>query len=128
MHDGLAVVGHAEAQGAAVARAEPRVPIRRPSLRWRRRLSVLVHPDQNACADVDERIGDLAVTLTQVALVDGLAVPLQPQPLDRREDVLGQFRLVALRIGVLDAQQELALLALAKSQLNRTVRAPPTCR
>jgi hypothetical protein len=48
------------------------------------------------------------VELPALALVGGLAVPAEPEPLEHVEDVLGQLGPVALGVGVLDAQQELA--------------------
>ena len=59
------------------------------------------------------------------ALDDGLFIPIQAQPPQALKDVVGEFGLGALPIGVFDAQQKLAALVAGKQPVEdrRTGRA-----
>jgi len=53
-------------------------------------------------------IGDLAMPARAGELVDGLAIPVEPQPFEAAQDRGDGLGRGALAVGVLDAQQERA--------------------
>ena len=110
---------------AVVGGAEPQRPARRPGSRpgrgrsrrsragrrapWPapappRPCSRSSRPGPSRC----RAAGRLDVGVEAVGLVDGLLVPVEPEPLERVEDVVDQLGPVALGVGVLDAQEERA--------------------
>src|SRR5690606_11072799 len=56
----------------------------------------------------DELLGDLAVTVQALGLIDRALVVVEPEPAHRLEDGVDRRLRAALAVGVLDAQDELA--------------------
>ena len=66
----------------------------------------------------EQLLDDLGVAVGALGLEDGLAVPVDPEPAQRLEDLLDVLRRRALAVGVLDPQHQLAAVApRASSQL-----------
>ena len=65
---------------------------------------------------------------TEVAADRGSFVPVEPEPAEPVEDPFDHVLRRALEVRVLDPEHEDAPSRRANSQLNRAVRAPPTCR
>src|SRR5262249_52853793 len=62
-------------------------------------------------AFADEPVGGLAIQVVTLRLVEGALVVLEPEPLHRGEDLRRELLPRALDVGVLDPEEELALLA-----------------
>ncbi len=60
----------------------------------------------------EQLLGHLAVPVGAAELRDGIAVPVELQPFEAVDDGGDGFRVVALAVGILDAQQHLAAPAL----------------
>ena len=76
-------------------------------------------------AGIQELLDGGAMLSDALALDHRGAIPGQPQPLQALQDVVGEGLLAALLVGVLDAQQELATVALGEQPVEhrRTGRA-----
>jgi len=68
----------------------------------------------------------LPVRAVRATDLDAL-VPVQPQPAQRVQQGLVALFRVPRRVGVLDPEDELALVVPGERQLNRAVRIKPTC-
>ena len=105
----MALVGDAQADGAGalVLAAEAAVAVR---LLVR---ADLVRPGGRPVrmAAGEQLLDDLAVARGALRLEDRLAVPVDPEPLERLEDLRDVLRRGALAVGVLDPQHQLAPLA-----------------
>ena len=105
----VALVGDAQADGAGalVLAAEAAVAVR---LLVR---ADLVRPGGRPVrvAAGEELLDDLAVARRALRLEDRLAVPVDPEPLERLEDLRDVLGRGALAVGVLDPQHQLALVA-----------------
>ena len=119
--DGLALPRAAEAQHrwTRIARCRPGVAagavVRRVTARSQRGLAFGVQlfgrTEAAECSPAAQHpVGRLAVQVEPLTLVVGALVPIQPQPLHGSDDVVVKFAGGALPVGIVDAQDEVAVV------------------